>query len=215
MIRVLLVDDQHLVREGFARLLRDVADVEVVGEAADGAEAVELARATRPDVVGPAVVLQLERLQDRMEPFGRELAVAQIERAFGAKLDTLFVSFGEPVAAASIAQVHKARVRDEAGERDVAVKVQYPGADEAMMSDLRQLSRLARSLGPMLPGIDVKALIAELQERTVEELSEVVREQADRVAALERRVAALSARIGVVEEGAVAPPAADQRPPHW
>ena len=52
-------------------------------------------------------------------------------------------------------------------------------------------------------------------ERTVEELSEVVREQADRVTALERRVAALSARIGVVEEGAATPPAADQRPPHW
>ena len=46
MIRVLLVDDQHLVREGFARLLRDVEDIEVVGEAADGATAVELARDT-------------------------------------------------------------------------------------------------------------------------------------------------------------------------
>jgi len=51
VIRVLLVDDQHLVREGFARLLRDVEDIDVVGEAADGATAVELARATHPDVV--------------------------------------------------------------------------------------------------------------------------------------------------------------------
>ena len=51
MIRVLLVDDQHLVREGFARLLRDVDDIEVVGEAADGASAVERADATEPDLV--------------------------------------------------------------------------------------------------------------------------------------------------------------------
>ena len=51
MIRVLLVDDQHLVREGFARLLRDVVDIEVVGEAANGASAVALARETRPDLI--------------------------------------------------------------------------------------------------------------------------------------------------------------------
>jgi DNA-binding NarL/FixJ family response regulator len=51
VIRVLLADDQHLVREGFARLLRDVDDVEVVGEAANGQEAVEQAGRYRPDVV--------------------------------------------------------------------------------------------------------------------------------------------------------------------
>ncbi len=51
MIRVLLVDDQALVREGFARLLRDIEDIDVVGEAADGAAAVELAAALQPDVV--------------------------------------------------------------------------------------------------------------------------------------------------------------------
>jgi DNA-binding NarL/FixJ family response regulator len=51
MIRVLLADDQALVRGGFASILAGQSDMEVVGEAADGAEAVELARTTRPDVV--------------------------------------------------------------------------------------------------------------------------------------------------------------------
>ena len=51
MIRVLVADDQHLVRAGFRALLDDAGDIEVVGEAGDGAEAVELARSARPDVV--------------------------------------------------------------------------------------------------------------------------------------------------------------------
>lgn len=52
-------------------------------------------------------------------------------------------------------------------------------------------------------------------ERTVEELSDMVREQAGRVALLERQVAVLAARIAAVEDGAGGPPAADRRPPHW
>ena len=54
---------------------------------------------------------QLERLQDRMEPFPRAVAIATIEAAFGEPLGRTFMSFGEPVAAASIAQVHRARVK--------------------------------------------------------------------------------------------------------
>lgn len=51
MIRVLLVDDQQLVRSGFALILSVEDDIKVVGEASDGAEAIELARTLRPDVV--------------------------------------------------------------------------------------------------------------------------------------------------------------------
>ncbi len=63
--------------------------------------------------------------------------------------------------------MHKGRWHDG---RDVAVKVQYPGAGDALRSDLKQLSRLARTIGPLVPGIDVKPLIEEMQARTEEEL---------------------------------------------
>ncbi len=68
--------------------------------------------ATRPDVVGADVVRHLELLQDRMAPFPREVAVATIEAAFGQPIKSVFIEFGDAVAAASIAQVHKARVKD-------------------------------------------------------------------------------------------------------
>jgi ubiquinone biosynthesis protein len=92
--------------------------------------------ATRPDVVGPAVVLALERLQDRMPAFPRAVAIATIEAAFDRKIDQLFVQFGEPVAAASIAQVHRGKVRDAQGEREVAVKVLRPGVERRFKRDL-------------------------------------------------------------------------------
>jgi len=100
--------------------------------------------ATRPDVVGVAVVQQLERLQDRMEPFPRAVAIATIEAAFGESLGRIFVSFGEPVAAASIAQVHRARVEDAEGERDVAVKVLRPGVERLFRRDLGDMYVAAR-----------------------------------------------------------------------
>ncbi len=95
--------------------------------------------ATRPDVVGPEVAQRLERLQDRMAPFPRDLAVKTIEAAFGRPLDQIFVEFGESVAAASIAQVHKGRVRDGKGEREVAVKVLRPGVERRFRRDLSDM----------------------------------------------------------------------------
>jgi predicted unusual protein kinase regulating ubiquinone biosynthesis (AarF/ABC1/UbiB family) len=69
--------------------------------------------------------------------------------------------------AASIGQVHRAIWHDG---REVAVKIQYPGADEALLSDLRTLRRFSRVLQMIVPGADVRALLAEITERMAEEL---------------------------------------------
>ena len=100
--------------------------------------------ATRPDVVGGEIANALTALQDRMEPFGREKAVAIIEKALGKPIDELFVSFGEPVAAASVAQVHVARALYADGERKVAVKVLRPGVEGQFARDLADMYVIAR-----------------------------------------------------------------------
>ena len=100
--------------------------------------------ATRPDVVGPAVVRDLEFLQDRMEPFPQAIAEAQVAAAFGRPLKDVYVEFGPAVAAASIAQVHRARVKDIHGERDVAVKVLRPGVQSRFARDLSDMYAAAR-----------------------------------------------------------------------
>jgi ubiquinone biosynthesis protein len=95
--------------------------------------------ATRPDVVGIKTARSLEQLQDRMAPFPRAEAVAIVERALGQPISDLFTSFGEPVAAASIAQVHRARTREPNGGADVAVKVLRPGIDARFRRDLSDM----------------------------------------------------------------------------
>jgi ubiquinone biosynthesis protein len=89
---------------------------------------------TRPDVVGEEIAQQLRVLQDRLPPF----PLAQAKRAFevetGKPVDSVFSGFSEPVAAASIAQVHKARL-NETGET-VAVKVLRPGIERAFRKDI-------------------------------------------------------------------------------
>lgn len=83
--------------------------------------------ATRPDVVGVSIARDLESLQDRMPPFPQAQAVAIVEQSFGQPIGKTFASFGPPVAAASIAQVHRAEVETTTGLRPVAVKVLRPG----------------------------------------------------------------------------------------
>ena len=106
---------------------------------------------TRPDIVGGKVALELERLQDRVAPMSRETAIAIIEASFGMKIESLFQSFGEPVAAASIAQVHRAEVKTDEGVRPVAVKVLRAGIERRFARDLSDMffaARFAESLTP-------------------------------------------------------------------
>ena len=100
--------------------------------------------ATRPDVVGAAAVRDLESLQDRVPAFPRATAIAIVEAAFERPLPEIFAAFGEPVAAASVAQVHRARLLPERGGGEVAVKVMRPGIERRFRRDLGDLYFAAR-----------------------------------------------------------------------
>ena len=105
--------------------------------------------ATRPDVVGSEIARDLELLQDRMEPFPRDAAISQIEESLGRKIDEIFTEFSEPVAAASVAQVHRARRRSDG--IDVAVKVIRPGVRSRFHHDLDTFYTAARLQEKYIP----------------------------------------------------------------
>ncbi|WEX09388.1 2-polyprenylphenol 6-hydroxylase [Chelativorans sp. AA-79] len=92
--------------------------------------------ATRPDVVGNQMARDLATLQDRMETFPQEQAHAAVEASLGAPVEKLFRDFGAPVAAASIAQVHPAKILREGEIQKVAVKVIRPGVRRRFYNDL-------------------------------------------------------------------------------
>jgi ubiquinone biosynthesis protein len=100
--------------------------------------------ATRPDVVGATLAKDLERLQDQMPPFPQAEAEAAVAASFGRPLKAVFSSFGPPVAAASIAQVHRATVETTDGPRAVAVKVLRPGVEKRFHADLVAFAFAAR-----------------------------------------------------------------------
>jgi len=89
---------------------------------------------TRADVVGPDLARELQVLQDKLPPFPRAEAMKVIEAEVERPVDTLFAEFSEPVAAASIAQVHRAKLASDG--RDVAVKVLRPGIERAFRKDI-------------------------------------------------------------------------------
>ncbi len=92
--------------------------------------------ATRPDVVGTAIARDLESLQDKMAPFPQSEAEAAIATAFDKPLSEVYASFGPPVAAASIAQVHRAEIEEDGTRKAVAVKILRPGIERRFKVDL-------------------------------------------------------------------------------
>jgi ubiquinone biosynthesis protein len=99
--------------------------------------------ATRPDLVGDDIARALEELQDRLPPFATEEARAVVEAELGRPVAQIYSRFGEPVAAASIAQVHDCDTIDEPPRR-VAVKVLRPGIEREFARDLSALGFAAR-----------------------------------------------------------------------
>jgi ubiquinone biosynthesis protein len=100
--------------------------------------------ATRPDVVGKDIARDLESLQDKMPAFPQAEAEAAAAAALGKPLSAVYASFGPAVAAASIAQVHRAEVEIDGMRKPVAVKILRPGVDRRFKADLDAFFFIAR-----------------------------------------------------------------------
>ena len=155
---------------------------ELKGGAMKVGQAMSIFEAALPDELAAPYREHLTRLQDSAPPMPtitvREILTRELGPDYAAHLTDLDPV---PAAAASIGQVHRARWNGH----DVAVKVQYPGAGDALRNDLRQLIRVARSVAPAFPGIDLKPLLEELQARVEEELHYELEAEAQRAFAAE------------------------------
>ncbi len=154
----------------------------VLGQLKGGAmkfgQALSVLEAAMPEEMAGPYRQALTKLQEAAPP----MPVANVHKVMaeqlGADWRERFTEFDDsPAAAASIGQVHRASWKLPPSRKgakpktlQVAVKIQYPGAGDALIADLKQLSRLAGMFKIIQPGMDIKPLIAELRERIVEEL---------------------------------------------
>ncbi len=107
---------------------------------------------TRADVLPPELIAELIKLQDSVPPVTFAEIKDQVERSLGANLEEIYTEFDEkPLAAASIAQVHRAKLQTDEGLMDVVVKVQRPGISETISSDLDILHTFAALLERAVP----------------------------------------------------------------
>ncbi|MGV9600666.1 ABC1 kinase family protein [Streptosporangium sandarakinum] len=161
----------------------------VLGELKGGAmklgQALSIFEAALPQEIAGPYRATLTRLQDAAPPLPAATVHKVLVEQLGDDWRDNFLSFEDrPAAAASIGQVHKAVWHDG---RTVAVKIQYPGAGKALLSDFAQLARLGKLFGALLPGLDVKSVLTELRERVAEELDYLNEAQTQHAFALEFR----------------------------
>jgi predicted unusual protein kinase regulating ubiquinone biosynthesis (AarF/ABC1/UbiB family) len=141
---------------------------ELKGGAMKFGQALSVLEAALPEELAAPYREHLTALQDSAPAMPAGMAYEEIELGLGDGWRQRLVEMDDTAAAAaSIGQVHRGRWHDG---REVAVKVQYPGAGDALLGDLRQISRLAKSLAPVFPGIDIKPLVEEIQARAADEL---------------------------------------------
>ncbi|MDX2921818.1 AarF/UbiB family protein [Streptomyces sp. FL06-04B] len=156
---------------------------ELKGGAMKLGQALSVFESALPEEIAGPYRAALTKLQEAAPPLPARTVHGVLAERMGEDWREYFLEFEDtPAAAASIGQVHRAVWHDG---RVVAVKVQYPGAGEALLSDLAQLSRFARLLGPLVPGVDIKPLIKELRDRVSEELDYELEAQAQREHAAE------------------------------
>ncbi|HEY1703707.1 MAG TPA: AarF/ABC1/UbiB kinase family protein [Trebonia sp.] len=144
----------------------------VLGELKGGAmkfgQALSIFEAALPPELAEPYRATLTMLQEAAPPLPAASVHRVLAQDFGQDWRSRFTSFDDtPVAAASIGQVHRAVWPDG---RDVAVKIQYPGAGKALINDFTQLSRIGRLFGILMPGLDTGPLLDELRDRVTEEL---------------------------------------------
>jgi predicted unusual protein kinase regulating ubiquinone biosynthesis (AarF/ABC1/UbiB family) len=154
----------------------------VLGELKGGAmkfgQALSVFEAALPEDTAAPYRAALTKLQEAAPPMPTTTVHRVLDEQFGRRWPDRFQSFDEvPAAAASIGQVHRAVWADG---REVAVKLQYPGAGPALLADFTQLSRMAWLFSRMSPGLEVKPLLAELKERVLEELDYALEADAQR-----------------------------------
>ncbi|MGH1562128.1 ABC1 kinase family protein [Mumia sp. DW29H23] len=154
----------------------------VLGELKGGAMKFGQAMSVYEAAMPPELVEPYRDVFTRLQDDAPPMPTSTVHRIFAGELgpkwrEQLIELDDKPAAAASIGQVHRGRWFDG---REVAVKVQYPGASAAMRSDLRQIGRLSRLFAVAFPSIDVKPLADELAERVREELDYALEAQAQR-----------------------------------